>query len=397
MFQLGAAWGGQMVEEVTTRSWGSRIISAFMGVLVGLALIVGSFYLVFWNEGNGLHTAQSLQQAQQRLIVVPNAPIDPNNDKHVIYINGDMVVNDVLEDNLLGVSVKAVKLQRDVQMYQWEEDVQTRTEKKMGGSEQEIKTYTYKNTWSNHVIDSSHFKDPTGHQNPTSMPITSSEQYTKSVLLGDFHLPQDLIYQTSGEVPVDLSKADITPLESKLNKVVKRVSEGLYVGTNPESPVVGDIKITVQQILPQKVSIIAEQSGNSLQPFLAPAGKKVNLLSMGEVTPQIMINDALSANNTMTWILRLVSLVMMIIGFALILNPLVVIADFIPFLGSVLGFGTGLVSFMSGLVLWSIATAMAWFVVRPIWAVGLLIVVFGICYAIVTSKRGTGITTENKP
>ncbi len=49
-----------MVQEVTTNSWFKRIISSFVGVLIGIALVIGGAVLVFWNEGNGLGRAPPL-------------------------------------------------------------------------------------------------------------------------------------------------------------------------------------------------------------------------------------------------------------------------------------------------------------------------------------------------
>src|SRR5579872_6586602 len=108
-----------MVDEVTTQSWFSRIAGAFFGIIIGIILIIGSFYLVFWNEGNALHTSQSLKQAQQVLISVPNSPIDTSNNLKVVYFTGNATTNDVLQDSLLGISEKAIKLDRKVEMYQW--------------------------------------------------------------------------------------------------------------------------------------------------------------------------------------------------------------------------------------------------------------------------------------
>ena len=111
-----------MVQEVTTKSWGSRIISALWGILIGIGLIIAAFFVVFWNEGHGLRTAQSLEQAQKVLVSVPNSPIDSKNDNKVVYFSGLATTNDVLADSLFGISEKAIKLERKVEMYQWEEN-----------------------------------------------------------------------------------------------------------------------------------------------------------------------------------------------------------------------------------------------------------------------------------
>ncbi|MDX1901794.1 MAG: TMEM43 family protein [Gammaproteobacteria bacterium] len=376
-----------MVQEITTKSWGSRIISALWGVVFGIALVIGAFVLVFWNEGHGLHTAQSLEQAQTVLISVPNAPIDPNINMKVVYFNGQATTENILHDNFFSLSENAISLDRKVEMYQWKENVETQTESKLGGSEQETKTYTYKPVWSTEIIDSSEFKDPNGHQNPTQMPIQSFKQYAENVKVGDFQLPHDLITEIKGYTPINLEKMNVAELQKKLHKPVHIDNENIYAGDDSQSPKVGDLKITLTESLPQTVSIIAQQTGNTLQPFIAPAGQSVSLLEMGTQTPQVMIANAISANAMMMWLLRFGSLIMMMIGLALLMNPIKILADFIPFLGSLVGFGTGLIAFLGGLLLWTCALAIAWFVVRPLLAIGLVIIVIGICFGILKLKK----------
>src|SRR6266568_4419494 len=103
-----------MAQEVTTTSWGKRIINAFWGALFGIVLILGAFFLIFWNESNGLHTAKALEQTEKVLISVPNKPIDSNNNMRVIYTSGLATTEDILTDTLLHVSEKAIQLNRKI-------------------------------------------------------------------------------------------------------------------------------------------------------------------------------------------------------------------------------------------------------------------------------------------
>src|SRR3990167_2237112 len=344
-----------MAQEIKTTSWGSRVIGALWGILLGIALIVGSFILVFWNEGHSLHSAQSLQQTLHVLVTVPNAPIDPKNNLKVVYFNGLATTQDVLKEPLFNVSETAIKLERKVEMYQWQQNTKTKTEKNAGGSETEVTTYTYSAIWSTNLINSSEFKDQTGHQNPTHMPLQSTTHYAPSVTVGDYSLPAELIKQIDNATNVDLSKADVTTLQAKFNKAVQMDGNDLYVGTSPQSPTIGDLRISMSVVLPQTVSIIAQQFEKTLQAYMAPAGESVILLEMGQQTPQHMIQLEESKNTTMTWLLRGVSLLMMVIGIALLMQPVVILADVIPFFGSIVGFGTGLIAFTCGLSLWAVA------------------------------------------
>lgn len=375
-----------MVQEVTTTSWGKRFINALVGIFVGIALIIGAFVLIFWNEGNSLHTAQALAFARAMVIPIKGTPIDPKNDLRLVYLSDTATTEDDLEDTLLGVSEKAIKLNRHVEMYQWDEEVETKNESQMGGSEKQTKTYTYKKTWSNHAIDSSQFKEQAGHENP-SFPIKSLNKTAKTVTVGDFTLSNDLVEKISGETPIDLSHIDTVPIEEKTDKSVHRTDDGLFVGEDPTTPVIGDLKISETVVLPQTVSLIAKQSGSALQAYMAPSGKTISLLQMGQQSSEALIQDAESQNRIITWLLRLASLLMMMIGLALIMNPIVVLADVVPFLGSLVGFGTGMIAFVGGLILWTLATATAWFTVRPWWSVGLIILSALICYVYVSAKR----------
>lgn len=376
-----------MSEEVTTTSWGSRIKNAFMGIGVGIVLIVAAVILIFWNEKHSLHMAQSLDQAQKILITVPNSPINPQNNAKVVYFTGLATTKDNLVDSTLGIDVNAINLDRKVQMYQWEEHVKTETQSQVGGSEKQIKTYSYTKSWSDNLIDSSKFNDQAGHQNPAVMPVNSQSQYADKVTVGDFTIPRSLVTQIDVSKPIELSEANKDKLNAKLNKSVELINNELYVGADPQTPQLGDLKISSTVVYPQNVSIIAQQSGSTLEAYLAPAGETVMLIATGTVSSLQMISDALAENKMMSWILRGVSLVMLIVGFSLLLGPLVVLADVLPFLGSIVGFGTGFIGFVLGLAVWIIATSIAWFATRPIFAVGITVVVLLLSYALIKMKR----------
>lgn len=355
-----------MVEEVTTTSWFTRIKNALIGIFFGMALIVAAIILIFWNESHGLHWVQSLNQAQKILVNVPDAPINPQNNLKVVYFNGVATTKDILDDALLDMKVPAISLNRKVEMYQWQEQIKTKKESRLGGAEREVKTYSYNKGWYDHLIDSAHFKEQETHQNPSLMPVKSKLQYANKVTVGDFLLPDFLVKQIAVSTPVTLSEKNGSVLKAQLNKPVKWMGEALYFSKNPQALDIGDIKIAVSAVYPQPVSIIAQQSGGTLQAYRAPAGESVALISTGVFSSAQMIQDALSSNNVMTWLLRGASLILLIIGFCLILRPLAVLASVLPFLGDFVGLGTGFLGLTLGAGLWLIITAFAWFATRPI-------------------------------
>jgi hypothetical protein len=74
----------------------------------------------------------------------------------------------------------------------------------------------------------------------------------------------------------------------------------------------------------------------------------------------------------------------MFIGWMLMMRPLVVLADVIPFLGNVIGAGTGVVALLVTAVVAPIVIAIAWLWYRPLVSAGVLVIGFAIAYAIKT-------------
>jgi hypothetical protein len=95
-----------------------------------------------------------------------------------------------------------------------------------------------------------------------------------------------------------------------------------------------------------------------------------------------MFKAANDENRMLTWVLRFVGAVLMFIGFALILRPLVVVADVVPFIGNILGAGVALVALGLTAVLAPAIIAIAWFAHRPLLSIAViaigLIVAFGV-------------------
>jgi Transmembrane protein 43 len=103
------------------------------------------------------------------------------------------------------------------------------------------------------------------------------------------------------------------------------------------------------------------------------------MVRAGAMSAADMFKAAERENAVITWIIRAVGVVAMFIGFALILNPLVVVADVIPLIGNILGAGASLVSLMATAVLAPLVIAIAWFWYRPL--VGVIVLAAGAALA----------------
>ncbi|MBO5437591.1 MAG: hypothetical protein J6A23_08005, partial [Thermoguttaceae bacterium] len=178
--------------ETTTQSWFSRIGDSLKGILVGFVLVGVAIALLFWNEGRTVKRYRALKQGASECVEIKSDAVDAANDGKLVYTTGTMKTDDVLTDtDFPSVSVNALKLKRNVEMFQWKEESRSETVKKLGGGTETKTTYTYSTDWSSTPIDSSSFKESAGHTNPP-MPYEGTEYYAENVTLGDFQVEPEV-------------------------------------------------------------------------------------------------------------------------------------------------------------------------------------------------------------
>ena len=368
-----------MVDEVTTVSWSQRIKNSLIGILVGLGMIFGGIYLLFWNEKNSLNVQQSLAEVEKNLSIVDSNTINPQYEQKPIYLTGTANTEDNLEDKLLNIEVNAINLSRHVEMYQWQEE-------KVTDSEKQVTHYNYQQVWSSNPINSQAFKEQQNHSNPSQMPISDESQYAKKVNVGEFVLSQELIEKIGNPEPIQINDNNLVSLSKVTSLKPQIINNQIYMGNQPNQPEIGDLRISVSAIYPQKVSIIGMQSHDGIIPYVSSMGESILILSNGEHSAKQMILEEMSNNALMSWIIRIGSLLLLCFGFYLILNPLVVFADVLPIFGSIIAFGSGFISFIAGLSFWSILTAIAWVAIRPLFAIGFLAVISLTTYFLIRRK-----------
>ncbi|MEA2562002.1 MAG: hypothetical protein QOH06_3506 [Acidobacteriota bacterium] len=359
----------------TSKSWFSRLAESIKSVLVGLILFVAAFPILFWNEGRAIKTARSLEEGSGAVVSISSDVVSPGNEGKLVHVTGPISTDGPVVDGDLGVQATAVKLVRNVSMYQWIEEEKSETRKKLGGGEETVTTYEYKKDWASSPVDSSSFQVTEGHVNPGDFPLPSETFVADPVRLGAFTLSEEQLGQLdeAKDLPVGAAAADSLPegMEATVDK------GAFYIGTNPAAPAVGDVRISFQVVNPAQASVVAVQTGSSFAPYAAEAGDTVLLVEEGTHTSAEMFQTAQSANTVMTWILRGGGFLAMVLGLFLVFRPLSVLGDVVPFIGSLLGVGVGLFALVIGAALSSITIAIAWFFVRPLLGIALLVLAVG--------------------
>lgn len=371
--------------EVTSESWLSRIGGAFKGIVIGFVLFIAAFPLLFWNEGRALKRYKTLNEGAGSFISLPRASVFPENEGRLVHVTGKAVTAETLVDPEFGVALNAVKLIRKVEMLQWEEHRKRQSKKKLGGGKKTVTTYSYSKTWSSSLINSNNFKKPHGHQNPAGMPYQSKSLEATRVSLGEFNLSRSLVGQINNATPLPLG--DLVDIDRFPG--AEYHDGGLYFGEEPASPQIGDLRITFRVVAPTDVSVVSRQTKETFSPYRAEAGGTINMLSIGIVAAEDMFEMAHQSNVMWTWIIRIGGFVLMLIGVAMILKPLSVIADVVPVVGNVVGAGTGILSILIAAPFAFLTVAIAWLRYRPVIGMVLLVlasVAAGLIF--ILSKRG---------
>jgi hypothetical protein len=350
--------------EVETVSWNSRIGNSCMGLILGIILFFGSFFVLYWNEGR-------VDFSQVAKTAVEISATSPNSSAigQLVSTSGVITSDELVGDNLFLNPGKYIAVQRNVEMYAWREEKHTETRKSMlGGSETKITTYKYNKTWAENPEKSSAFKYSQTHYNPGK----AIPNFTNRVL-----------HAKVGVYSLDMSSIELpTPDQVKLNhqntKLINNIALGedyLYKGNGTlQNPQIGDLRIQYY-VLPIGTNVTVFGmlgSNNRITAYIHKNKDQLYRLFSG--SKQEAISTLKTEHTIFTWIMRLVGFMMMWIGLIFGLEPISVVLDFLPLLGSITrGLNVGS-AFLFALVM-SIVTILISQLLHNVIALGLAIAV----------------------
>ena len=370
------------VAEVTTKSWFERLGDAVLGVLIGLGLVLATCGGLFWNEGRAVQTSRSLAEGSGLVVSADSSRIDPANEGKLVHLQGELKTGTRLSDPDLLVDAHAARLVRTPEMYQWKEDRRTETRKNVGGGEETVTHYSYSRTWSDRRIDSGQFRQRTNHENP-QMRYGKFETAARDASLGAYRPGSGALERLPARdtLPVDPSVAE--RLRGKVGSTPVHVVDGrIYLGNDPRSPRVGDMRVSYQVAPVGPVSLIGRQAGDDLQEFQTKAGDRLLMGASGLVPAVDMFQAAEQENRIFTWILRIFGVIVMWAGWYLVLRPIAVVGDLVPFIGSVLAAGAGIAAFLLTAATAPVVMAIAWLWYRPLLSIGLIAAGGAVAYGI---------------
>jgi hypothetical protein len=359
------------VQEVIYESWFERLGDSFVGFIIGIILTLLSPCLFAWNERRAVRRAAALKEGAAAVQSVDSEEADPTNEGQLVHVVARICsVAEPLHDEDFDVYAgEGTRLERKVEMYQWKENVSSKRSKDIvGGGTTTVNNYTYSTDWYSEHHDSSHFKNPAGHVNPPAIAFRSYTLSSKQVKLGGFNLSTSLISKINNWEPLALTDEHQELLNSPKRPAAKMHchKNTYYIGSDPLNPQVGDLRVSFKICPPTVASVIAQQQGDNLVPYITSSGEELELLQMGNVSPAAMFKSAQDSDRVMTILLRVLFFVLQWVGIGLLLNPLTVAVDILPIVGLIINQGIGLVSFLAAVVISSVVIAVTWFGYR-IW------------------------------
>ena len=419
-------------QEQRTTGYGTRVGNSFKAIGTGFILFCIGTALLWWNEGRTVKTEKMLEEVGGSYVEMENPnKKDASLDGELICGSALATTEDSLSDNQFGVGAKAIALHRRVEYYQWVEDSKESSEDKLGGKEVTTTTYTYSKKWVSQPIESSEFKDP-AYQNKNTVLTTveESEQYAENVKFGAYQLNETLIHMISSREGLDLNisedmlnqldksaqtayerfygvkksakqtveqlaettvlsdsaKAVADSLKAVNDSIIKNAvnkkdieyvhQEGnvLYFGRVPDSPEIGDVRVTFEKVVPAKVTVMAVVDGDSFKSFKAENGKRFQRLVMGKKSGDEIIDIEKETNNMLLWVFRIFGVMLVIGGLKGIFGFLETVLKVVPFIANIFGWGVGVVCTILGLVWSLIIIAIAWLFYRPILGITLLVI-----------------------
>ena len=401
--------------ETRTTGYGSRLSNSCMGIPMGIILFLVATALLWWNEGRAVRRAQDIKlvaKTAQSIGDISNA--NASLDGQLIHTTGTAATEDILSDDLFGIKTNALAIVRSAEYYQWMQHEKHETKNKMGGTKEETIIYTYERGWSPDPINSSQFKDPDYQDvNTVIWEIEDMRVIASNVGFGAYTLPEmfvsDIVSKQSGNVTPLMISADNPALKQVNENVMKALGENVrpeaaqvkdslayvhvfgnqvYIGFNPSNPSIGDIRLTFEQLAPScNISLIAVPTNGTFTTFQAKHDANEYELRVGTWTLDQMIKQANDENATLTWILRILGVIVVIAALKMIFGILVTILKLVPFLASIMNLGVSLVCGVLGFVWSLIVIAIAWIFYRPLLGIALLVIAAGLVYWLVIKGK----------
>ena len=351
----------------TRQNWFSRMMSSFVGILFWIVLFFGAFFILFLNEWRVDFWTLAEKAPLLKQTDSPNGEYGGE----LVAIEWDLPTNTPLGDTFLKPN-SYLSIQRNVETYAWKENEETHTSKDIGWSETTTKTYTYEKKWLQNPESSSKFQVRTGHNNIIS-DIKNPSFLNGDLKVWDYSLEKQWLFIEWWENLVLTNDNTILNESQTLENNYIYKSIGTWTLSNPE---IGDIRISYNVINSPLTNITsfwqldtAKKSLSSYQATKYHDFYEVRKWNRTEAAQNLHWEHTM-----IQWLIRLAGFLCMFIGLSLIVWPISVFFDILPFLGTVSRSILWFINFFIAFAL-STVTIIVWMIFYNIYALIIVILI----------------------
>ena len=339
-------YGGIIMAYSVTKhqSYGSRIINSFVGVLIGIGLIIGMSFMLFWNEGR-YNPADLAVEAQE--VTSLNAE---SLEGQLVWYKGTLSGGPMVYDTII-TNANYIALNRTAEVYAWIEEEHSHTTNNTGGSSDTTYTYTHNLGWTNSPVNPTSFKDPDYRNLPLAVAAYNNAPFINTdVSTADFDIDIATL-EIDGERDLTLNSSTVNDLTAQPDLSIS----GNYIyckalgSTGPATPSFGDTRLSYTYI-PATLEgvLLGKVEGDSIVSYSNDDAKLYRFFQVSTLEQVVAQLD--SEHTSSTWMYRIIGTILMCVGFALLTGPFSTILMVLPFLGNASKFILGIISFLVGAV-----------------------------------------------
>ncbi|PCJ19609.1 MAG: hypothetical protein COB02_07640 [Candidatus Cloacimonadota bacterium] len=363
-----------LISDTIIIPWHIRLIASFKSAGFGVLIALLSLPLFVLNEYQTYHDIKLLEKVKEEIIT-------PTSNTGFKYLTGETQTSKILKDDLFKVETNGIHLSRTVFMYQWQEVIKSKIKKKIGGKEEVINVYEYIKTFANHPIDSSKFKDNINHKNPKFL-YSSKIISQKNIKLKGLSLSQNFMPYLNYYEPLEIK--EISNLHFYKKAYVNY--DQIYLGDEPKESKIGDYKIKFEHVPNRLISLIANIENSTIDTISNGLFSIFQFIQPGDISAKELIQIYQDESSEFTWIVRLIAFIMLFSGLFMVVYPLIVLCDFVPFLSSFVHKPLFSLVFLVAAIIAVCTLTLSWVFVRPILA-GSFIILIAAFYSYLSYKK----------
>ncbi|WP_168184622.1 TMEM43 family protein [Oleiagrimonas sp. MCCC 1A03011] len=254
------------------------------------------------------------------------------NDSDMVRVAGTPRVVKPAVDKQFGIRADVPILWRVTEMFQWREI-------DYGGSA------SYELQWVDHPVNSNIFRERARHENPSALPFGGARYLAGEVRLGGFTLSPAIVAAMPGRTDY---APDFGTLRPNMAASFRVVNDTLMTSEDPNSPQLGDLRVSWRSAPLQEVTVIARNRDGVLVPAEGVEDNPGFELQVGQREVMDLQPD-MPPQPWLPWLWRVLSLVVATVGAYVLLHGMSPSRRGAPL--AALGVGVALTSGLGG-VMW---------------------------------------------